>query len=35
MRDAELETLGYEAADGVAWVTLARPEVHNAFNRQM
>lgn len=35
MRAAELETLGYEAADGVAWVTLARPEVHNAFNRQM
>lgn len=35
MRDAEFETLGYDAADGVAWVTLARPEVHNAFNRQM
>jgi enoyl-CoA hydratase/carnithine racemase len=29
------ETLGYEARDGVAWVTLDRPEVHNAFNAQM
>jgi enoyl-CoA hydratase/carnithine racemase len=31
----EHETLLYEVADGVAWVTLNRPEVHNAFNRQM
>ncbi len=31
----EFETLLYEAADGVAWVTLNRPEVHNAFNRRM
>jgi enoyl-CoA hydratase/carnithine racemase len=35
MRDGELETLRYEAAEGVAWVTLDRPEVHNAFNLQM
>jgi len=31
----ELETLLYDVADGVAWVTLNRPEVHNAFNRRM
>jgi enoyl-CoA hydratase/carnithine racemase len=31
----EFETLKYEAANGVAWVTLNRPEVHNAFNFQM
>ncbi len=31
----EFETLLYDVADGVAWVTLNRPEVHNAFNRQM
>jgi len=31
----ELETLRYEEDDGVAWVTLDRPEVHNAFNRTM
>jgi enoyl-CoA hydratase/carnithine racemase len=29
------ETLGYEVRDGVAWVTLNRPEVHNAFNVAM
>ncbi len=29
------ETLLCEIADGVAWVTLNRPEVLNAFNRQM
>lgn len=32
---AEHETLRYDEADGVAWVTLNRPEVHNAFNVQM
>ena len=32
---AELETLLYEEKDGVARVTLNRPEVHNAFNMQM
>jgi enoyl-CoA hydratase/carnithine racemase len=32
---AELETITYEARDGVAWVTLNRPEVHNAFNAAM
>jgi enoyl-CoA hydratase/carnithine racemase len=31
----EFETLGYEEADGVATVTLNRPEVHNAFNSLM
>src|ERR1041384_7581190 len=29
------ETLLYEERKQVAWVTLNRPEVHNAFNRQM
>ena len=29
------ETLGYEESDGVAWVTLNRPDVHNAFNSVM
>jgi enoyl-CoA hydratase/carnithine racemase len=29
------ETLLYEEKDGVAWVTLNRPEVHNAFNAAM
>jgi enoyl-CoA hydratase/carnithine racemase len=32
---AKLETITYEAADGVAWVTLNRPDVHNAFNATM
>jgi enoyl-CoA hydratase/carnithine racemase len=29
------QTLGYSERDGVAWVTLNRPEVHNAFDIQM
>ncbi|MHB8219646.1 MAG: enoyl-CoA hydratase/isomerase family protein [Acidimicrobiales bacterium] len=32
---ADLETITYEAQRGVAWVTLNRPEVHNAFNAAM
>ena len=32
---AELETITYDESDGVATVTLNRPEVHNAFNEQM
>lgn len=32
---AELETINYRAEDGVAWVTMNRPEVHNAFNATM
>lgn len=31
----EFETLGYEERDGVAFVTLNRPERHNAFNSLM
>lgn len=29
------ETIIYEEKDGMAWVTLNRPEVHNAFNQKM
>jgi enoyl-CoA hydratase/carnithine racemase len=29
------ETLGYEEDGGVAWVTLDRPDVHNAFDSRM
>jgi enoyl-CoA hydratase/carnithine racemase len=29
------ETILYDERDGVAWVTLNRPEVHNAFNQRM
>ncbi|HJP67168.1 MAG TPA: enoyl-CoA hydratase/isomerase family protein [Actinomycetota bacterium] len=32
---AEFETLLYREEDGVAWVTLNRPDVLNAFNRAM
>ena len=32
---AEFETITYEEDDGVAWVTLNRPEVMNAFNHKM
>ena len=32
---SEFETITYEEIDAVAWVTLNRPEVHNAFNVQM
>ena len=32
---AEYETLLYEEANRVAWVTLNRPEVYNAFNFKM
>ena len=32
---SELETLLYDERDSVAWVTLNRPDVHNAFNRKM
>jgi enoyl-CoA hydratase/carnithine racemase len=32
---AQFETLQYEEIEGVAWVTLNRPAVHNAFNTQM
>jgi enoyl-CoA hydratase/carnithine racemase len=31
----EFETLLYQEKDGVAWVTLNRPDVHNAFNSVM
>ena len=31
----EFQTLQYEEQDGVAWVTLNRPQVYNAFNVQM
>jgi enoyl-CoA hydratase/carnithine racemase len=32
---AAYETLLYREQDGVAWVTLNRPKVHNAFNARM
>ncbi|MDZ7733380.1 MAG: enoyl-CoA hydratase-related protein [Acidimicrobiia bacterium] len=32
---ADYETVVFEKRDGVAWVTLDRPEVHNAFNGKM
>jgi enoyl-CoA hydratase/carnithine racemase len=32
---AELETVKYREDGNVAWVTLARPQVHNAFNTVM
>ena len=32
---ADYDTLTYEEANGVAWVTLDRPEVYNAFNAVM
>ncbi len=32
---AEYETLLYEETDGVAWITLNRPDVLNSFNAQM
>ena len=32
---SELQTLLYEESDGVAWITLNRPEALNAFDRQM
>ncbi len=35
MSDRGYETLGYEERDGVAWVTLDRPDVHNAFDAAM
>jgi enoyl-CoA hydratase/carnithine racemase len=32
---ADYETLRYRVDDGVAWLTLARPQVRNAINQQM
>ena len=35
MASHDYETITYEERDGVAWVTLNRPERHNAFNSLM
>lgn len=35
MASHEYETVVYEERNGVAWITLNRPERHNAFNHQM
>lgn len=35
MSDMAYETVLYSEREGVAWVTLNRPEVHNAFNAAM
>ena len=32
---ATFETVRFEKADGIAWVTLDRPEVRNAINQKM
>ena len=31
----EQDIVGYEAADGIAWITMSRPEYHNAQNGKM